>query len=99
MQLLGIDPHDGQVFEGNTSKQRRLILPTPALIPVVSGEDASVPEKWSHMSVDVFRHDIFDPVRKVRRGGIYSCRPQGAQAQEKTVVDPNQLARIFSPAA
>lgn len=88
MIWLGIDEHDGHVFEGNSSRIGRLVYPAPILVPVILDySEGSLPKRGS-LPREVFREDFFDPISKIRRGRIYSSKNLNPQPMDWTVTDP-----------
>lgn len=88
MRELGIDPHQGIVYEGTTNFGAR-ILNRPSLIPIVFPEspEYSESEEIQGFAKVIFREDSFDPITKIRRGRVYNGRGY-SQPNEWWINDP-----------
>jgi hypothetical protein len=90
MECLGINTHDGTVYEGRLNMGFRS-QPPPILVPVTL-PDAVKNETGFSSPIDgyapaLFREDSFDPVTKVRRGRVFRLR-NTAQPMRWHVQDP-----------
>jgi len=58
------------------------------LIPIVFGDSGADPEEFGGFAKEIFLEDIFDPITKLRRGRIFTCRALLSQPMEWIVTDP-----------
>ena len=89
MECLGINPHDGTVYEGRMNCGFRT-QPPPLLVPI---EFVGLPpeSKWKDPveghAHTIFREDSFDPITRVRRGRVFILY-DGRQKADWVVHDP-----------
>jgi len=89
MECLGINPHDGAVYEGRMNCGFRT-QPPPLLLPI---EFVGLPSesKWKDpvegYAHTIFREDSFDSVTRIRRGRVFVLY-DGVQKRQWTVHDP-----------
>lgn len=82
MTSIGIDKHNGLVYEGDSS-YGRVIWPTPVVTPAMfisEPDGALTAERTDNPFGYRFREDFYDPVSRIRRGRFYFA--DGSQPRE-----------------
>lgn len=73
MTILGIDKHEGLVYEGD-GRLGRMLWPTPVITAakiIFESEQEIVSERADNPFGYRFREDFFDPISRIRRGRFY----------------------------
>lgn len=75
MNDLGVQSHDGTVYEGNGSGVAFRVHPAPMLFPFrLESTIIDQESNYRGLAVEIFREDSFDPVTRIRRGRVYTRR-------------------------